>query len=241
MQPTGVMDELCRSSTVPNATCPTCGSGDLPKAATGPRATYCSRKCRSHAQYLRAKESGSRGSRRDASPKVCAECGAAFIPLKTAKQRFCTKRCSIRHGNRKWRAGRGACAIEGCVNLAVSRGLCKRHHPEAEQWSRGKPETRQANLRRKTQQRRARTKGDSAAELIDRGEIGNRDGWRCGICRRAINRDLPYPNPRSASLDHIVPLSLGGKHAKENVQIAHLGCNVAKSNRASDVQVLLIG
>jgi 5-methylcytosine-specific restriction endonuclease McrA len=43
------------------------------------------------------------------------------------------------------------------------------------------------------------------------------------------------------SLDHIEPLSLGGKHVPENVQITHLACNMAKGNRGGGEQLLLIG
>lgn len=173
--------------------------------------------------------------------KSCPQCGDEFIPERTAKQRFCSLQCGKLFSNAKWRSARGLCETTDCDNKAVSRGLCRQHHPNAEAWSRGNPETRRANLRRKTQQRRARIKGDARADLIDRDEIGDRDGWRCGLCSTVVDRNLPYPHPRSPSLDHIVPLSLHGKHVKANVQIAHLDCNVAKGNRLADVQLLLIG
>ncbi|MCK4625025.1 MAG: HNH endonuclease [Phycisphaerae bacterium] len=51
---------------------------------------------------------------------------------------------------------------------------------------------------------------------------------------------LKYPHRRSASLDHIVPISQGGHHTRKNVQLAHLGCNIQK--RASrGHQLRLIG
>jgi 5-methylcytosine-specific restriction endonuclease McrA len=34
-----------------------------------------------------------------------------------------------------------------------------------------------------------------------------------------------------ASVDHIVPLSLGGPHTLDNAQLAHLRCNAIKGNR----------
>lgn len=49
---------------------------------------------------------------------------------------------------------------------------------------------------------------------------------------------LVYPNPLSASLDHVVPLAWGGEHTAANVQLAHLKCNVAKGAR-SEVQPAL--
>ncbi|MDG3012389.1 HNH endonuclease [Rhodococcus sp. D2-41] len=80
-----------------------------------------------------------------------------------------------------------------------------------------------------------------ATEVIERFEIGERDGWKCGICQGRINHSLRHPDPKSASLDHIVPISVGGTHTRENVQIAHLVCNVRKGNRGAGEQLALIG
>lgn len=55
----------------------------------------------------------------------------------------------------------------------------------------------------------------------------------CGLCSLPIDRDLAYPDPLSASLDHIVPLSRGGSDSAENVQAAHLVCNQRKGARVT--------
>lgn len=60
-----------------------------------------------------------------------------------------------------------------------------------------------------------------------RYSIGQRDNWICGVCGQQIDKELKYPNPQSASLRHIQPLSKGGTHSKDNVQIVHLHCNSA--------------
>ena len=60
-------------------------------------------------------------------------------------------------------------------------------------------------------------------------EIFERDGWVCGICGQKINKRLKYPNQRSKSIDHIVPLSKGGADAPINLQASHLRCNVGKN------------
>lgn len=73
------------------------------------------------------------------------------------------------------------------------------------------------------------------------GAIGAVDGeqaWshcegRCAICSDPIDRSLPWPDPESASLDHIRPLSKGGAHDQGNVQWTHLVCNLRKGVRAS--------
>jgi hypothetical protein len=56
-------------------------------------------------------------------------------------------------------------------------------------------------------------------------EIYERDKWICGLCHKKVDSKLKYPHLMSASLDHIVAIAIGGKHATVNVQLAHLGCN----------------
>ena len=68
---------------------------------------------------------------------------------------------------------------------------------------------------------------------VDHAAIYERDGGICGICDEPVNAELRFPDPRSASIDHIIALANGGIHAPENVQLAHLGCNAAKGARAA--------
>lgn len=62
-------------------------------------------------------------------------------------------------------------------------------------------------------------------------EVFERDGWVCGICDGPVDRELRWPDPWSPSLDHIVPMARGGQHLLENVQCAHLRCNISKGAR----------
>ena len=65
---------------------------------------------------------------------------------------------------------------------------------------------------------------------INRLEIFNRDGWNCQLCSKPVDAKLEFPDPGSASLDHVTPMSRGGGHVPANVQLAHLGCNKAKAD-----------
>jgi len=87
--------------------------------------------------------------------------------------------------------------------------------------------------------RRAARRTDKLGERLFRSEIADRDGWRCHLCRRPVNRRRHYPDPLSASLDHLVPLSAGGEHVESNVALAHLRCNIRRS--ASGPAQLLLG
>jgi 5-methylcytosine-specific restriction endonuclease McrA len=79
--------------------------------------------------------------------------------------------------------------------------------------------------------RRAKRQGlDTSVELFTRPDVYERDKWVCGICGKPVDRTLEWPDKWSASLDHIVPIEQGGPHSFDNCQLAHLHCNLSKSN-----------
>lgn len=82
--------------------------------------------------------------------------------------------------------------------------------------------------------RRARLRG-VGYEFFKNREIFDRDGWRCGICRRRISRRLRYPNPMAVSLDHKVPVVKGGPHSRSNTQASHAHCNNRKRARVAPI------
>jgi hypothetical protein len=141
------------------------------------------------------------------------------------------------------------CAEADCDKPSRAKGLCQAHRNRQRRaqngWraEAGNPETRRQRDRMKTRRRRARTH-DPLAEDIYVEVVGKRDGWRCGIpgCRRrTIDPAKRHPHPLSPSIDHIEPLSKGGLHTYANVRIAHLRCNIARSNRFEHEQLALIG
>lgn len=70
--------------------------------------------------------------------------------------------------------------------------------------------------------------------VISRTLIGERDGWLCHVCGRRVDRRLRYPNPESATNDHITLLAHGGRNSYDNVKLAHLRCNVSRGWRRPD-------
>lgn len=54
----------------------------------------------------------------------------------------------------------------------------------------------------------------------------------CGICGKLVDFTVKYPNPLSACIDHIIPISKGGHPSDiDNLQLAHFACNRAKSDK----------
>ena len=79
--------------------------------------------------------------------------------------------------------------------------------------------------------RRQRLLEGAKSEPYLREDIFERDDWTCQLCQEPIDPELKWPDSGFASIDHIVPLSLGGDDTPANVQAAHLSCNISKHNR----------
>jgi 5-methylcytosine-specific restriction endonuclease McrA len=84
--------------------------------------------------------------------------------------------------------------------------------------------------------RRVRKEAGQVERFASR-EVFERDGWLCGLCHLPIDPGLKWPDPQSASLDHILSLAAGGEHTRANTQAAHLRCNVRKGAR-TDLDVV---
>jgi hypothetical protein len=55
----------------------------------------------------------------------------------------------------------------------------------------------------------------------------------CSICGELVDKSLRWPDPMSASVDHVDPLAMGGADLDPgNHALAHLGCNSRKGTGA---------
>ena len=85
-----------------------------------------------------------------------------------------------------------------------------------------------AKMRARTRSGRLRRAERQRFTLSD---VIERDGWRCGICGKTVD---PRAKGRDRkSLDHVIPICMGGSHTLANAQLAHLGCNSRKGARLS--------
>ena len=57
----------------------------------------------------------------------------------------------------------------------------------------------------------------------------------CALCGKPVDFTLKYPDPWSATIDHIIPIDKGGHPSDlSNLQLAHFRCNRLKSDRILD-------
>jgi 5-methylcytosine-specific restriction endonuclease McrA len=119
------------------------------------------------------------------------------------------------------------------VKIAAKKANAKyrAEHPEQVKadkaaWDNAHPE----RCRDYTHRRRVRLR-DGIVEDFLATEIFERDHYVCGLCDEPIDPFLSNRHPMMASLDHIIPITKGGHHTRDNVQAAHLRCNLSKGNR----------
>lgn len=84
--------------------------------------------------------------------------------------------------------------------------------------------------RRQRKQRKHRGHGEQYEYRKHLPALWVRDAGICQLCGIPIKRELyKWPHPLSLSIDHVFPVSRGGTHDIDNLQIAHLDCNMRKS------------
>lgn len=157
---------------------------------------------------------------------VCSVCAK---PYETAGGKrstaYCSKRCGdVARLRRTWMP-----EIRACEVCAVEFAAHNRLQMYCSRKCRYRSTAAVTAGRRKDQIRRIRKRtGCGDVAYIDTTEVARIHRWVCGICASPIDQQLRYPDPGSLSLDHVLPLALGGAHALGNVQPAHLMCNIRK-------------
>lgn len=158
-------------------------------------------------------------------PTHCLRCGKELPPSQPGGiRKWCSRACATKREKpfkltvvqwepppppRRWVAG--YCAE--CRDPFVS------NQPQAKYCS--DRCCRRRSERHKAQRRAARKHGNGNIEAIDIRKIAERDSWTCHLCRQPVTRE-------TWSLDHLLPLSLGGDHTADNVALAHRLCNAVR-------------
>lgn len=71
----------------------------------------------------------------------------------------------------------------------------------------------------------------AARKYVTAERVAAEDGTDCKLCGLPVDLSVASPSRLAASVDHIVPRALGGGDERENLQLAHRGCNSSKGHR----------
>jgi 5-methylcytosine-specific restriction endonuclease McrA len=177
---------------------------------------YCSDRCRSYA------------ANRQRFKYNCQQCGKEFSTVSRTAT-FCGSKCT--QAARSLPTLQKQCELCG-VAFSTKRASARFCGYSCSARGKGIRKPKRVRPSGRNSVRRAKQYG-VAWERIRHRDIYERDGWICGICGGQVDSSLKYPDPKSASLDHIVPFVRGGSHLVSNVRCSHFGCNLAKG-RALD-------
>ncbi len=215
--------------------CPVCGDEVI-----RPQRKYCSRECK-----LR-NEAAKRGhTRYGDGPFVCVVCDVEFTRERSAGRapRACSPGCARKDASRRARAWYHEATADGPLHQPSRDPEYKRQvwakyyaaNRDAQiarsiEWARRNPDKKSSY----DAKRYALTRGAVGAELFTLDEIFERDHGICHLCRKRVARP-------DATMDHLIPVSLGGPHKRVNVALAHRSCNSSKKAAPMGEQLRLIG
>ena len=219
-----------------NRTCQGCTTVITPGPRERNKRKWCSESCRVAAYRIAhpdrnelRKAQKRRHYRENHVPIVheltCELCSTAFS-AKRPEAKYCSPRCkSAAFTATRKDDGRAKAYRE--QNAERIKEYQKKYAPRWFATDSGQACSQRAEARRRY------IETSSESERFTRLEVADRDNWICGLCHGPVDSTLKYPDPLSASLDHITPLSLGGLHIRANAQLAHLRCNLSKGNRVA--------
>jgi 5-methylcytosine-specific restriction endonuclease McrA len=236
-------------------TCLHCATPFTYTPTRGPRRKYCSALC-----SARAWEVARDKSKRARHQRTCIQCGTSWLAVE-ADARYCSKQCQdavrypvenrrkrisprVRAARRKQAraargtTGKGTVWTQGPCNRCGKQFISKTSAATPAKYCTKVCKERDVFDRRRERLVLAVLEG---AEPVRRWRIFERDGYRCHICRRKTDKAKAVPHPRAPTIDHLIPIALGGRHEPANVACACFQCNSAKSHLLAGDQLALIG
>lgn len=223
-----------------------CGKEFMPTIHTH---LYCTKEC--HKKAI---------GKRKPFPKgrilYCKRCNKEFTPNGKCRK-YCSKECSVEYSRTN---NKQYCARYYIENKESQAEYCKKYRIEkADKIKIMKKEYYLKNIdtilneenrlkryeylktycttdgykmscRKHHQKRRAITSKSKISD-VDFKLIIERDNGMCQLCKEKIDFTLKKPHPMSINFDHIIPLSKGGEHKTDNIQLSHQICNQRKSAR----------
>ena len=205
------------------------------------RNRFCSQECAAKAkvlQYLPIKlkrEQEEREAYLNSHRKNCAACGKEF-QANVMHQKYCSPQCkealylTINHNRTiaNFIPVTFACAECGIIvkttlnyqrTVYCSDRCAAKHH------------------KKDYKKRRSQQIAENFVEPVDLKTTYKSYHGVCGICGLPVPEHSDSASDWGPTVDHIVPLSKGGKHMKSNCQLAHRLCNSLKLDTTDDFMI----
>lgn len=191
-------------------------------AQNGYENRYCSMECRTaHADAIRTEREALVRIGRAWRPRPVRERCVVAV----AKELCATLRRIARKREHAARPCQICGSPVGYAHMGAPRKYCSSRCER-------KSESAIASRRLQRAKRKALKRGANGAEAVNPLAVFAAAGWRCQICNRPTPQRLRgTTHKRAPELDHIVPVSKGGKHTWANTQCACRECNLWKSDR----------
>jgi 5-methylcytosine-specific restriction endonuclease McrA len=175
----------------------------------------------------------------------CVSCEAQIVCKPTGRKPIycpeCRKGRSARQAQaqKKDRQARPPRRIT-CIDCSIVVILALRGASQQKRCADCAKKKARAIQKRMSSERRAWKYGAESDRYEDQ-DVFERDNWRCGLCRKKIDKRLKHPHMMAATVDHIIPYTKGGDNVLTNVHAAHRQCNQDKYNLGGGEQMILIG
>ncbi len=207
-----------------NKKCEWCGKELL--NTKSPKRRFCNDSCRAKARVNRASKTGT-------NIVTCPTCGEEFKTYRDNKT-FCSSVC---RRNRKSKERN----LPRIVKLVLEKqcdecGAGFQTTSKAQRFCSYKCKTKNRAKINELQRRKYFINGDHSITLAKLTEKENNVCYLCG--EQCDSTDCVVDDKGTVicgndypSVDHVIPLSKGGKHEWNNVRLAHRGCNIRKSNK----------
>lgn len=170
----------------------------------------------------------------------CVKCGARKLVYSFDNIAGCTDCVKERMRERKEQSRYKECAVCGAVFKPIrstAKYCCERCSRKAKEARRIDKVRERRRTNKRLREARATNNG-KVDYSITLSKLIERDNHICKLCGREVNEsDYVYDGDTFIagndypSIDHIKPLSKGGLHQWNNVQLAHRLCNSIKHNK----------
>jgi len=220
-------------------TCRNCGASFWNSRASKYRLIYCSESCKNEA-YQKAHPQ----KEKVLFHKTCSWCGKEFIT--SGHSQFCSKECAYEHNKKikrdQWaknykpkklvckECGKTFMTECGNTHSVFCCSVCAIVY-EKKQKRKSERHKKALNQQKKERERLIRK---NFVDDVSYDVLFKRDKGICQICGMPVPQEKGCDNNWDGTIDHIIPLTVGGEHSYENCQLAHRICNSLK-NQSTDV------